>query len=142
VLREVSQTAAQEAEARIRRQQTEEANNRTRVQSWIQKNPDLAQHGDILDFYVRQTDGRLAIESRLDAAAKRARERLIELRGKPQEANPGPQDYIPGPSGNREGAPQGNPQSVQSPVDAESQLAGYAASRNSTRFKRPGTHGR
>lgn len=140
-LRSVAEVATQEAEKRILKRQSEEANNKSRVASWLAKNPDLEKHGDLLDFHVRQTDGRLAVESRLDEAAKRVRERLVELRGVAPESTPNPGSYIPGPSGLREGAPASQPV-VQPATDGESQLASYAAQRNSGRMKIPGRTGR
>lgn len=142
VLREVKDTAAAEAEQRWTKRQREEANNRDRVQAWLAKNPDLAPHGDLLDFYVRQTDGRLAVESRLDAGGSKVRARLVELRGAPGEANPNPEDYIPGPSGRRDGGGHDAPRPVLTTLTAESELAKYAAERNASRMKRPGQHGR
>lgn len=141
VLREVKDTAAQEAEQRVSRRQREEANNRERVQTWLGKNPDLVTHSDLLDYHVRQTDGRLAVESRLDAAAGKVRERLRELRGTPGSVSPNPTDYIPGPSGMRDGG-QAQAQTAAPAFTAESELASYAASRNTGRMKIPGRHGR
>lgn len=142
VLNEVQETAAQKAAAKIQRQQAEENDKRARIQAWLAQNQDLAKHGDLLDAHVRQTDGRLAVETRLNLAAEKVRDRLKELRGEPREANPNPQDYIPGPSGSREGAPAGGPAPVSGPADQESQLAAYAAQRNTGRIKTPGRHGR
>ena len=142
VLTEVQETAAQKAADKLRRQQAEENDKRGRIQNWLAQNPDLAKHGDLLDAHVRQTDGRLAVETRLNLAAEKVRDRLKELRGEPREANPNPQDYIPGPSGSREGAPAGGPAPVAGPADQESQLAAYAAQRNTGRIKVPGRHGR
>lgn len=139
VLKEVKDTAAQEAEARISKRQADAEALKSRVSAWAAKNPDVAQYSDLLDFHVRQTDGRLAPETRLDQAAKVVRQRLVELRGKPGEGNPNPDEYIPGPSGQRtEGG--GGPAPKQEPETGESALAAYAASRNTGRIKRPGTH--
>ena len=142
VLTEVQETAAQKAAEKLRRQQAEENDKRARIQNWLAQNQDLAKHGDLLDAHVRQTDGRLAVETRLNLAAEKVRDRLKELRGEPREANPNPQDYIPGPSGSREGAPAGGPAPATGPADQESQLAAYAAQRNTGRIKVPGRHGR
>jgi hypothetical protein len=141
VLREVKDTAAQEVEQRLTRKQQEFFNNRDRVQAWLAKNPDLQPHGDLLDYYVRQTDGRLAVESRLDAGGTKVRQRLIELRGEPKEANLDPQGYVPGPSGTRdESGVQAQARFVA--ATAESELAAHAATRNASRIKIPGRHTR
>lgn len=142
VLTEVQETAAAKAAQKLQRQQAEENDKRARIQNWLAQNQDLAKHGDLLDAHVRQTDGRLAVETRLNLAAEKVRDRLKELRGEPREANPDPQSYIPGPSGSREGAPAGGPAPVAGPADQESQLAAYAAQRNTGRIKIPGRNGR
>lgn len=142
VLREVKDTAAQEAEQRFVKRQREEAGNRDRVQSWVAKNPDLAQHGDLLDYHVRQTDGRLAVETRLDAAATKVRAKLVELRGTHTDATLDPASYVPGPSGNRDGSGGSTSQAAPVTVGAESLLAKYASERNANSKKRPGQHGR
>lgn len=139
-LRQIKDVAVQEAEDRIVKRQNAEAQNRDKVNTWLERNTDLKPHGDLLGFYVGQTDGRLAIESRLDAAAKRTRERLVELRGTASSAAPNPGDFVPGPSGSREGAPAGSPAPAPTAADGESQLAKYASERNVSRMKRPGTH--
>lgn len=129
----------------LRREQEENARQAsetaTRINEWGKRNPDLAKHGVLLETYVRRTDPRLSIESRLDQAAEETRAYLNELRGQGRTSQPDPNVADGDPGSSRESAPAGGSgSSAPQPTSDESQLAAYAQERNRSRMKRPGTH--
>jgi len=136
----VKQEAAQEAaQAAINLVSKQEA-LKARVEDWRSRNKDLDSYQDLLESHVRRTDGRLAPETRLDIAAGEVRKRLVELRGSGQRVvDQRPEDYIDGPSGQRDGGEYQPTQSRQ-PDSAEAELAKFVNQRNSTKIKRLGTH--
>jgi hypothetical protein len=138
-LRAVKDTTKQE----ILQEQQRERAMAQRVSAWAERNPDVTQYQELMEYWVARTDGRLAPEKRLDEAAKKVRERLVELRGKPREANPNPGDYTPGPSGYRyEGGTGGGTHQDDEPPSAEAALVKHVAERNAGRIKRLGTGGK
>ncbi len=141
VLKEVADTAAQQAEQRMLQRQQQEASLRQRVQTWQEKNPDVVAYQELLDFHVRQTDGRLAPETRLDQAASIVRKRIVEIKGKPAGASPNPSEFVPGPSGTHdEPAGSQKPQAQEPSAGGEAALLSYVSQRSAGRIKRPGTH--
>ncbi len=119
-------------------QQTQDLSNR--VTAWAGRNPDVSEHQDLLEVYVKRTDARLSPENRLDLAAGEVRKRLAVLRGQKAsntQFDPNVADGDPGSQrseGNRQQSQQ------QEPVSGEAELVKYASSRNQSRMKRPGTH--
>lgn len=119
-------------------QQTQDLSNR--VTSWASRNPDVSEHQDLLEVYVKRTDARLSPENRLDLAAGEVRKRLAVLRGSKvgdAQFDPNVADGDPGSQRN-----EGNRQQVQqqTPASGEAELVKYTSSRNQSRMKRPGTH--
>lgn len=131
VLSEMEERAAAKAEQRIRQQQKQQNEYQARVAAWAQNNQDVAsEYGDLLSFYVGQTDARKSPEARLDEAAAKVRQRVAQLHGKGRtSAEPNADEFVDGASGGSRSsgnrAPAGKPV-----VDAESQLGSYAAERN------------
>jgi hypothetical protein len=122
-------------------QQRQVAETSARLNAWGVKNPDLSEHGALLETYVRRTDPRLDIETRLDLAANETRKYLTSVRGQGRTSNPDPNtmDGQPGSSRGDQGG-SGNAAAPVPASDGESQLASYASERNKGRMKRPGTH--
>lgn len=119
----------------ILKQEDAAAKNTQRVNKWLERNQDLVAYPEVLTFYVNQGDKRKSIEDQLETAAKFARKRIIEIRGKEADASdPDPEDIIEGPTGERPQQGQRS-QQQQSQPNAESQLAGYAMNRNRSRSK-------
>lgn len=133
-----------EAKAEILREQQEQSSQytetATRIQAWGAKNRDLEKHGKILQAFVRDTDPRLNLETRLDQAAEQARNYLNELRGQGRSSQPDPNTMDGEPVSSRDGAPASSTPAPVAPGSEESQLAAYASERNRSRMKRPGTH--
>ena len=133
---EAAQEAAKRALDLVGRQEALKA----RVEDWRSRNKDLDTYQDLLESQVRKTDGRLAPETRLDLAAGEVRRRLAELRRSGQgSVETKPEDYVDGPSGQRDGG-EYRPSPRQQSDSQESELAKFVAQRNSGRIKRPGTH--
>lgn len=113
------------------RAEAQAARNREALARWSEKNTDLQPYGDLLAFYVQQTDGRLSAETRLEQAAKKVRERVNELRGQSKQSGPKPEDHVEPPSGGTPGQAQSKPQpQTQS---SGSPLATLIAQRNAAR---------
>lgn len=112
----------------------------SRVTAWAGRNSDLNDHQDLLEIYVKRTDARLSPENRLDLAASEVRKRLATLRGsKAGDTKPDPNTLDGDPGSYRDdGSPR--PQQPVQQASGETELASYAASRNKSRMKRPGTH--
>lgn len=130
VIADIEERAVSKAEARILDRQQQHTNHAAVVQAWADKNQDVAKYPELLTYWVGQTDGRLSVETRLNKAAEKVRQRVIELRGKPETGNPEPDDVIEGPDAG--GAPTRAAKSApaKGQPDPESQLASYASSRN------------
>jgi len=128
VLAEVEERATAKAEQRISQRQQQNNDHASRVSAWTEKNSDVTKYPELLTYWVGQTDGRLSIETRLEKAAKRVRERIIELRGKPETVEPKPDDVVEGVDHSGSTTPAKGARPVVS--DPESQLASYASDRN------------
>lgn len=130
-LQQIEERAVQRAEQRITERQRKAQNYQDRVANWAAQNPDVAAHGDLLSFYVQQTDARLAPETRLDQAAERVRKRVLEFKGSNQSQQKA-EDFVDGAvSGHAGGgAPQQQQQQVARPEVTESTLKSYVAERN------------
>jgi hypothetical protein len=137
VLSELEERAVAKAEQRIVQKQQRNADYQQRVAGWASNNQDVAKYGDLLTFYVNQTDARLTPETRLDQAAELVRKRVIELRGTPQQQEPNPANFVDGAT-SAHGAPAR--QQVAAAESNESQLKGYVSSRNSS-VRKPLQHG-
>jgi len=137
-LEEIEERATQKAAARI--QQATQRNNdyQVRVSSWATQNPDLAAYGDLLTFYVGQTDARLTPETRLDQAAEKVRKRVLELKGNPQQQETDPAHFVDGATSTHSGTTQRA--APQQTASSESELKGYVASRNA-KARKPLQHG-
>ena len=98
-LRERDERVIAETEKRISTRTSKEAELRGRIVTWNEQNPDVAAYPDILEYWVKRTDGRLAPETRLDQAAVKVRERLVELRKGRQVDGPNPGDHVEQPGG-------------------------------------------
>lgn len=132
VLSEVEERASRRAEQRFAARQQANNDHAARVQAWTEQNQDVTPYPELLTYYVQRTDGRLSIETRLNKAAEAVRARVIELKGKPTEGEPKPDDVIEGVD--QSGAPAGSrktPPTGERRADPESQLASYASQRNS-----------
>ncbi len=142
--KQIVEEAVQIAEDRLTKRARTNDELKSRVDRWASGNRDLDKYQDLLQLEVAKTDARLSPESRLDEAAKHVRTRLADLRGSgSRESQPHPDDYVPGPSGGREDAGDRRYVDSQQPAnDPEAELKKMVDSRNSTRFKRPGSHGR
>lgn len=135
VLNEVETRATQRAKAELVREQQQNNDHASRVQAWTQQNQDVVAYPELLTYWVGQTDGRLSIETRLTKAAEKVRQRVIELKGKPTEAEPEPDEIVEGVDAS--GALARKPvKQVAAQSDPESQLASYASQRNS-KVRRP-----
>lgn len=131
VLDEVEERAARRAEYRISQRQQQTNEHAQRVTAWTEQNKDVTAYPELLTYWVGQTDGRLGIETRLDKAAVKVRQRVLELKGKPVAGEPDPDTVIEG--ADQSGAPAGGRQPAAKgsrSVDPESELAKYAAGRN------------
>ena len=138
-LRERDERNIAAAEQRIVTRQNKEAELRNRIVTWNGQNPDVAAYPDILEYWVKRTDGRLSPETRLDQAAVKVRERLVELRKGRQADGPNPGDHVEQPGGEGEHGQANLP--VKLPAsNPEAELAKYTAERNASRkTKRLGT---
>jgi hypothetical protein len=136
VLQTVKDAAKREVRAELGQEQQLANRNAGIVAEWASRNPDVIQYGDLLSYYVGQTDARLTPDKRLDHAAENVRKRLIEIKQGRGIPNPAPGDFIDAPGGgdHRDGgitpAPDGNQQ-----PDPEANLKTYVASRNKTTAK-------
>jgi hypothetical protein len=131
VLAETRRQAVEEAKAELRRESQQSNDHARRVQVWTEQNQDVTQYPELLTYWVGQTDGRLSIETRLTKAAEKVRQRVIELKGKPKQGEPEPDEVVEGTD--RSGAPAGGRKPSApggKPADPESQLASYASGRN------------
>jgi hypothetical protein len=135
-LGEIEERATQKAIQRISQHTQKTADYQQRIAGWTAQNQDVAAYGDLLTFYVGQTDARLTPETRLDQAAERVRKRVLELKGAPQQQEPNPANFVDGAT-SAHGAPAR--QQVASNSN-ESQLKGYVSSRNSS-TRKPLQHG-
>jgi len=137
VLGELEERAVAKAEQRIAQKQQRNADYQQRVAGWANENPDVAKYGDLLTFYVGQTDARLTPETRLSQAAELVRKRVLELRGAAPQQDPNPASYVDGATSTHGEQPR--PQAT--PVSSnESQLKGYVSQRNS-HARKPLQHG-
>ena len=137
---QVKQEAVAEASRIISGQVQKNQDLSGRVTAWAGRNPDLNDHQDLLEVYVKRTDARLSPENRLDLAASEVRKRLAVLRGtKVGYSNIDPNTSDGEPGSQRDGVVSKQQQQVQQ-VSGEKELAAYASSRNASRMKRPGTH--
>jgi hypothetical protein len=133
----VKEAAKKELREETRRESESANQHRSRVAAWASQNQDVLVHGDLLDYHVRQTDPRLAIETRLEDAAKKVRTRVAELKG----SNPNQGPIIEAPShGNAVPASPAAPAATTQ--GGETVLAGYAAERNRASRKPLGVMGR
>ena len=131
-LRERDERVIAETEKRITTRNSKEAELRGRIVTWNEQNPDVAAFPDILEYWVKRTDGRLAPETRLDQAAVKVRERLVELRKGRQADGPNPGDHVEQPGGEGEHGQANLP--VRLPAsNPEAELAKYTAERNTSR---------
>lgn len=129
-LRERDERISHEVENRIVAKQTKEAELRNRIVAWNGQNPDVAAYPDILEYWVKRTDGRLSPESRLDQAAVKVRERLVELRKGRPESGPNPGDHVEGPGTEGNDSHAEVKQTQNQTNDPESLLKAHVASRN------------
>lgn len=136
VLQTVKEAAKRELRDELSRDQQAQNRNAGIVSEWTGRNPDVLPYGDLLSYYVAQTDARLTPDKRLDLAAGSVRKRLIEIKQGKQSAGPAPGDFTEAPGGgehrNAEYAP--NPSGGNQP-DPEANLKSYVASRNATARK-------
>jgi len=138
VLSELEERAVAKAEQRISQKQQRNADYQQRVTGWANEHQDVAKYGDLLTYYVGQTDARLTPETRLDQAAEMVRKRVFELRGTPQQQELDPASYVDGATSTH-GETQRAVQQV-TPSSNESELKGYVAKRNAT-ARKPLQHG-
>ena len=129
----------QEVRAELQNDTDKKSKNEGIVAKWAKENPDIAEHHDLLQYQVAQTDPRLTPEQRLEKAGIKVRERLLKLRGQEEDFGPGPGDHIEGPYG-------GNPPSRQKVKtaakqgDPESELRKFVAQRNASKGRTIPTH--
>ena len=139
----VKQEAVAEATQLISGQVQKSQDVEKRVTAWASRNPDVSEHQDLLEVYVKRTDARLSPENRLDLAAGEVRKRLATLRGtKAGDSKPDP-NTMDGDSGSYRDDGSGNQRQQsqqQSPASGEQELVKLVAERNKNRIKRPGTH--
>jgi hypothetical protein len=138
-LAEVEERATQKAVQRLTRAQQQQADYANRIARWSAENQEVAKYGDLLTYYVGQTDAKLTPERRLDIAAEHVRARVLELKSKPTKQNDDPEQFVDGATSNHEGGSGGHAAPVATPA-AESQLKAYTAARNAT-VRKPLQHG-
>ena len=139
-LEEIEERATQKAAARIQQQTQRNNDYQVRVSQWAGQNPDVAAYGDLLTFYVGQTDARLTPETRLDQAAEKVRKRVLELKGNPQQQESDPAYFVDGATSAHGSAVARAPQQQQAVASSESELKGYVAGRNA-KARKPLQHG-
>ena len=104
------------------------------VEQFKRDNPDLAKHEKVVAMYVQSEPMTLPPDERLNRAAKKAREYLLDIAGgKGNAIPPNPDAFVESPSGIRTPAPTPPPEKASSP-DAE--LADYAKERAAWSNKR------
>lgn len=130
VLSTVEERAVRRAKQELTKEQQQVNDHATRVNGWLGQNQDIASYPELLTYYVGQTDGRKSIESRLDQAAVKVRQRILELRGKPAEGDPNPETIVEAPGGMSQASGATRSAQPQPAPSGESQLAGYAIQRN------------
>jgi uncharacterized protein YbjQ (UPF0145 family) len=140
VLSEVKAQAVREAKEELRREAQSTNAHAVVVQKWTDRNKDVAAYPELLTYWVQQTDPKLSVETRLENAAEKVRARILELRGKPEQGEPDPDDVTEGvDQGGRKPAASGKPRATVL-TDPESELAKYTTSRNSRIRKPLGMH--
>ncbi len=132
VLETVEERAAARAEQRILQRQQASSKAAERVQAWANENSDITPYGDLLGYYVAQTPQEWSVERRLDEGAKRARERLVAIRGtNSAEEKPNPNEFIDGAGGSGGGANrQQSRRAAPAEPDREAELVKHISAHN------------
>lgn len=134
VLDTVEERAAVKAEQRILQRQQASSKAAERVNAWANENSDITPYGDLLGYHVAQTPQDWSIERRLDEGAKRARERLVAIRGANNaDEKPNSNEYIDGAGAGSAGTAnrqQSNRRTAPAEPDRESELVKHISAHN------------
>ena len=125
-----------EAEQRIEQRLVAREAVKTTLGQFFQANPDLAGQEPILEYYVRQEPMEADPVTRLNAAAKRTREHITNLRKAP-DARPRTADFVDEPSAAQ---PRSRSQS-KTPTEAELRKEYFQERTNSRKVKSTLPHG-
>lgn len=136
VLTNIKDIAKKEIREELTKEQQASQQNAATVSKWASNNPDVVAHGDLLAFYVSQTDAKLSPDKRLDKAAEIVRKRIIELRQGKSLSSPAPGDHVDAPGGSGGEGDRSPNSSNLTPADPEASLKAYVASRNKS-VRRP-----
>lgn len=138
VLDTVEERAAVKAEQRILQRQQVSSKAAERVQTWANANSDITPYGDLLGYHVAQTPQDWSIERRLDEGAKRARERLVSIRGANNaDEKPNTNEYIDGAGAGSAGAAnrQQTRRAASAEPDREAELVKHISAHNQSARK-------